>query len=387
MKRIVTAGLALALSLGSLVAAPFGHPEGPLPGNLDEAYARSRQQPYSVELLISFGTSSFGSAGHLAVAIAGRAEGGDDLVYSANFFADKAPEHEGNYTDDLMCRIPKKEYLWGTSSVLGPKAAFGLDFGECYKRSLVGIQIQGMPRSEVDRLVAYLDRLNQDYWDGAEDTEYHPGKIVYGYMTLNCAKTVASAFKYGLDWPVKIKGTSLISKLNPIKPTKANTPTDIAVKLCAIAARKGYGMQAVLYKKYASDYVDPHHPDEGAYKDLPNRFPSVFSLDYIEGSENYEDYDNLYAMHFFYRIGRCILSIDPVTKALRVEAEQAPSTYAKAREEAREAAYDDSKMLLRRLFRSWGVKIFSGSNDNSDLYHGLEKLDEVTPQGPLSGLK
>lgn len=374
MRGMLTAALAFAVCLGSLSAAPFGHPEGPLPGNLEEAYGQSRQQDYAVELLISFGTSSFGSAGHLAVAIKDMADG-DDLVYSANFYADKDPEHEKhNYAADLMCRIPKKEYLWGTSSVLGPKAAFGLDFGECYKRSLVGIQIQGMPRDEVERLVAFLDRLNQDFWDGAEDTEYHPGKIIYGYMTLNCAKTVAAAFKYGLGWPVKIKGTSLISKLNPIKPTKANTPTDIAMKLCEIASSKGYGLQTVLYKKYASDYANPAHPEEGAFDKLPNRFPSVFSLDYIEGSENYEDFDNLFAMHFFYRIGRCILSIDPTSHELRVEASQTPASIAVARREAREAAYDDSKMLLRRLFRSWGVKVFSGKNDNTDLYHGIESV-------------
>ena len=55
-----------------------------------------------MELLISYGTSKGGSAGHIALAIRDQ-ERGDDLVYTANFYADRAPKHvKGFYTDDLM---------------------------------------------------------------------------------------------------------------------------------------------------------------------------------------------------------------------------------------------------------------------------------------------
>ena len=45
-----------------------------------------------MELLISYGTSKGGSAGHLALAIRDQVPG-DDLVYTANFYADRTPEH------------------------------------------------------------------------------------------------------------------------------------------------------------------------------------------------------------------------------------------------------------------------------------------------------
>ncbi len=74
---------------------------------------------------------------------------GDDLVYSANFYADRSREHAtGFYTDELMVRVPKKEYLYGTTSSLGDTASFGLDFGEIYKRSVIGVRVYGVPLSE-----------------------------------------------------------------------------------------------------------------------------------------------------------------------------------------------------------------------------------------------
>jgi hypothetical protein len=104
-------------------AADFGSPGGPVPANVDEIAAVLREDPYDLELLISFGTSKGGSAGHLALAIRDRALG-DDLVYSANFYADREPEHARDfYTDDLMVRIPKGEYLFGTASSVSDKAS------------------------------------------------------------------------------------------------------------------------------------------------------------------------------------------------------------------------------------------------------------------------
>ena len=79
-----------ALAFAAHAAADdFGTKGGPAPANIDEIVGVLRQDPYDLELLISFGTSKGGSAGHLALAI--RDQAGDDLVYSANFYADREP--------------------------------------------------------------------------------------------------------------------------------------------------------------------------------------------------------------------------------------------------------------------------------------------------------
>ena len=70
-----------ALAFGAAAqAAEFGSPGGPPPSNLDEVSSVLRQDPYDLELLISFGTSKGGSAGHLALAVRDGVPG-DDLVY------------------------------------------------------------------------------------------------------------------------------------------------------------------------------------------------------------------------------------------------------------------------------------------------------------------
>src|SRR5688500_2750344 len=101
--------LALLLATGAR-ATEFGSKGGPAPANVDEIAGILRQEPYDLELMISFGTSKGGSAGHLALAI--RDQGSrDDLVYSANFYADRSAKHEADfYTRDLMLAIPKMEY-------------------------------------------------------------------------------------------------------------------------------------------------------------------------------------------------------------------------------------------------------------------------------------
>ena len=92
-----------------LVAADFGSKGGPEPANIDAIFDRLRKDPYDLELLISFGTPKGGSAGHLALGIRD-AVPGDDLVYSANFYADRTRQHESGFdTKDLMVAIPKKE--------------------------------------------------------------------------------------------------------------------------------------------------------------------------------------------------------------------------------------------------------------------------------------
>ena len=79
MKQIACVLAALALAATS-TAADFGSKGGPPPANIDEITDVLRKDPYDMELLISFGTSKGGSAGHLALAIRDQAPG-DDLVY------------------------------------------------------------------------------------------------------------------------------------------------------------------------------------------------------------------------------------------------------------------------------------------------------------------
>jgi hypothetical protein len=139
--------IAAFLLAADVLAADFGSKDGPEPANINEISDVLRQDKYDMELLISFGTSKGGSAGHIALSIRDD-ERSDELVYSANFYADRAPEHaKGFYTDDLMISVPKKEYLFKTVSSLGDTAQFGLDFGEIYKRSVSACEyIKCQPR-------------------------------------------------------------------------------------------------------------------------------------------------------------------------------------------------------------------------------------------------
>ena len=257
-------------------------------------------------MLISFGTSKGGSAGHLALAVRDGVPG-DDLVYSANFYADRSDEHaSGFYTADLMLGIPKKEYLFKTSSSLAETAAFGLDFGEIYKRSVIGVRVYGVPADEKTAVTDFFQRVNADYHRHAEDTEYHDGEVKYDYMRLNCAKTIGAAFRFGAGYEhLEVTSAKLLKRRRIVVAATANIPMEMAMKLIKEWGRRGYAMDVVLYKKYGgSTYVDPNDDPPAAFKDLPNRFPSVLSRDFRRDAGEYEDFDNLYAMHLLYSLGR-----------------------------------------------------------------------------------
>ena len=341
-------------------AAEFATPGGPEPANIDEIDAILRKDPYDMELLVSFGTSKGGSAGHLALALRDAASR-DDLVYSANFYADRTPEHERDFlTSDLMVRIPKKEYLYRTSSTLGEKAAFGLDFGEIYKRSVVGIRVYGVPAAEREKLAAYFMRINDDYHRRAERAEYHDDEIKYGYMHLNCAKTIGSGFKFGAGYSdLEIKGLKFLPNRYVASALNANIPTEMALKLMKEFDARGYTMDAVLYRKYPrSPWVDPHEEEKVAFKDLPNRFPSVISLDFRNDAGHYEDYDNLLAMYLLFNMGKYAVRVNEATNRLEIERAKGAMPYAQAMERASKDAEADSKGFLRRLlFRPRGERI------------------------------
>jgi hypothetical protein len=373
MRRIRTpAWLATAalVLVANAAAADFGSKGGPAPANIDEIAHTLRQDPYDLELLISFGTSRGGSAGHLALAIRDHAPG-DDIVYSANFYADRAPEHEnGFYTDDLMAAIPKKEYLFKTTSSLAATASFGLDFGEIYKRAVVGVRVFGVPATEKEALAAFFKRINDDYRNRARKTEYHDREIRYDYLRLNCAKTIGSAFKYGAGYKdLEVTSARFLSGRRIVAAANANVPTEMAMKLVKEWNARGYGLDVVLYKKYeGSAYIDPHEEEKVAFKDLPNRFPSVLSRDFRKEQGRYEDFDNLFAMYLLYNLGKYSVRVNDATKLLEIERSKNPMAYPEAAELATRSARSDSESFRRRLlFRPSGVGIGEPA-DNTHLY-------------------
>jgi len=359
MKRgACLAGWAAAFA-ASAWAADFGSPGGPPPANVEAIAGILRKDPYDLELLISFGTSKGGSAGHLALSV--RGEPNEELVYSANFYADRKAEHEKDfYIDDLMVRIPKMEYLYATTSSLSDKAAFGLDFGEVYKRSVVGIRVYGVPASEKEALRAYFARINDDFHARASGTEYHDREVKYDYLRLNCAKTIGSAFRYGAGYhDLKIEGVSRLLRRPVLTALNANVPTEMALKLLEQWNARGYGLDVVLYQKYrGSSHVDPHDDEPVAFKDLPNRFPSVLSRDFRREQGNYQDYDNLFAMYLLHNLAKYVVRVNDATKALEIATRKVPTPYAVALKRAAASAQADEERYGRGLrFKPRGTPI------------------------------
>ena len=358
----VTAWTAIAALawLSSAGAADFGSRGGPVPANVGEVVSVLRQDPYDMELLISFGTSKGGSAGHLALALRDGARG-DDLVYSANFYADRASEHEkGFYTADLMLAIPKTEYLFATTSTLGDTASFGLDFGEIYKRSVVGVRVYGVPAAEKESLAMFFGRINRDFHARARNVEYHAGEVKYDYLQMNCAKTIGSAFRYGAGYrDLEVTAGPLLPGRKVKAAVTANIPTEMALKLMRAWDARGYRMDVVLYRKYpGSAYVDPHEEDKVAFKDLPNRFPSVLSRDFRKEEGEYRDVDNLFAMYLLHNLGKYRVSVNGQTHLLEMEGGKAPMLYREAVRLATESAAADAESYgRRRVFRPKGTRI------------------------------
>lgn len=355
------AGCLLAILLTAQAsAADFATPGGPEPADLDSVVQTLRQDPYQLELLISYGTSKGGSAGHLALAIRDGAPG-DDLVYSANFYADRSREHAlGYYTDELMISVPKREYLFGTASSLGETASFGLDYGEVYKRSVIGIRVYGVPDAEKSALTAFFKRINADYRERARNTIYHDREVKYDYLRLNCAKTIGSAFKHGAGYDtLEVTSPRALSGRRVVAVANANIPTEMAVKLLDAWAARGYGLDVVLYRKFeGSNYIDPRDDEKLAFRDLPNRFPSVLSRDFRRDEGEYEDYDNLYAMYLLRHLMRYGVNVDAGTQRIGIDVQERPLPYDEAVQRAAASAKADSEGFLGRgPFRREGQAI------------------------------
>ena len=153
------------------------------------------------------------------------------------------------------------------------------------------------------------------------------------------------------------------------------------MNIVEVLAKEGLGFSVVLYKKFeGSQYLDSELNLK--FKDLPNRFPSFKSLDFFNGSTKFESYNNLKAMYLLYHMGKYSLIIDEPSRELRIEKSAEPKPFAEALELAKEEGYKQSKHLIRRIFRSMGVKITSDT-DTSGLYQaGNDKALELFPQGP-----
>ena len=355
-------GLAFAwLALAaSAAAAEFGTRGGAEPTNIEEFASFLRQDPYDLELLISYGTSKGGSAGHLALAI-NNPERAEETVYSANFYADRSREHaKGYYTADLMLAIPKTEYLFKTTSSLGDTASFGLDFGEVYKRSVIGVRVYGVPAHEKQAVAEFMKRINDDYHKRARDTEYHNREVKYDYLRLNCAKTIGSAFRYGAGYnELDVTSARFLSGRRIVAAANANIPTEMAMKLLEQWNARGYRLDVVLYKKYPrSPYIDPHDDEKVAFSDLPNRFPSVLSRDFRREQGEYEDPDNLFSVYLLYNLAKYSVKVNEQTLLLEIARTKTPLAYPDAARLAAEAAASDSSDYGRRVsFRPKGTRI------------------------------
>lgn len=378
-------GMAALVLATDLVASDFGSKGGPEPANIDEVTSVLRRDPYDMELLISFGTSKGGSAGHLALALRDKAPG-DDLVYSANFYADRSRKHaHGRYTADLMVAIPKNEYLFRTASSIDDRASFGLDFGEIYKRSVIGVRVYGVPAAEREALSAFFGRINDDYHLRVPRTEYHGSEIKYDYLNLNCAKTIGSAFRYGAGYrDLDVTHSRLSPRRRLASAANANVPTEMAMKLLEAWDSRGYGMDVVYYSKYGgSSYVDPHEKEKIAFMDLPNRFPSVLSRDFRQDQGKYKDFDNLFAMYVLNNLGKHRVRVNDETKLLEIATRKNPMAYPEAAERAtRDARADSRRFLGRTAFRPSGTTL-DGNADRASP-HGLRGQFDPEPAASAS---
>ena len=139
----------------------------------------------------------------------------------------------------------------------------------------------------------------------------------------------------------------------------ANIPTEMAMKLLKEWNGRGYEMDVVWYRKYGgSTYVDPHEAEKVAFKDLPNRFPSVLSRDFRKEQDHYEDFDNLFAMYLLYNMSKYRVRVNEKTKLLEIDKSKVPVAYPEAVDAATRSARSDSENFGRRVpFRRQGTEI------------------------------
>jgi hypothetical protein len=146
-------------------------------------------------------------------------------------------------------------------------------------------------------------------------------------------------------------------------------PTEMAMKLIKAWHTRGYGLDVVLYKKYAgSTWVDPREDEKTAFKDLPDRFPSVLSRDFRSEQGEYRDYDNLYAMYLLFNLGRFSVKVSEETQRLGIEKSKDAMPYPEAAALAEKSARSDSERYRTRIpFLPMG-RVIGESPDNRHLF-------------------
>jgi hypothetical protein len=154
-----------------------------------------------------------------------------------------------------------------------------------------------------------------------------------------------------------------------VAAANANIPTEMAMKLLARWNERGYRLDVVWYKKYeGSTYVDPHEKEKVAFKDLPNRFPSVLSSDFRKEQDRYEDVDNLFAMYLLHNLSKYRVRVNDETRLLEIDKSKEPTPYPDAAELANRSAKSDSENFRRRLrFQPKGTAVGQPA-DNTHLY-------------------
>jgi hypothetical protein len=191
-------------------------------------------------------------------------------------------------------------------------------------------------------------------------------------MRFNCAKAIGAAFRHGAGYSkLEVKRPRLLpGATRAVRALQANLPSDMALKLMREWNARGRAMDVVLYKKYTgSPWIDPLEGEPKIpFRDLPNRFPSMLSLDFTNEQGEYEDYDNLHAMYLLYNLGKYSVVVDGGTGLLEIERTKTPMPYARAERFAKDAARSDSRNFLRRLpFIPKGLRIGDPA-DNTHLY-------------------
>jgi hypothetical protein len=187
-------------------------------------------------------------------------------------------------------------------------------------------------------------------------------------LRLNCAKTIGAAFKYGAGYQdLEVTSAKLLSGRRVVAAATANIPTEVAIKLLKAWNERGYGLDVVWYRKYeGSTYVDPHEEKKVAFKDLPNRFPSVLSRDFRKEQDHYEDIDNLFAMYLLYNLGKYGVRVNDETKLLEIATSKKPMAYPEAAEVASQSAKADSENFGRgQPFRRRGTEIGSSTDESN----------------------
>ena len=282
-------GLAVALLLllaTVAAAADFGTKGGPAPANLDAFGGILRQDHYSMELLISFGTSKGGSAGHMALAIRGRCRGRHGVLGQL-LRRPRARARDGFLCTDLVTMSRRRN-----TCSRPPRRSPTRPIRPRLRRDLQalghGRARLRRPAAEKTRLVAYFARINDDYRKRSRNTEYHDGDIVYGYMRPQLRQDHRRRVQV---WR-RLQGArrqeraahSVAQSQGGHQVQHTHRHGDEAYRGME---RAGLRDAAVLYKKYdGSTYVDPHDAEKVAFKNLPDRFPSVLSLDFLRDQDS-----------------------------------------------------------------------------------------------------